>query len=327
MTPHETLPRFSHCPVLVVGDLMLDEFIWGHVNRISPEAPVPVVEVQKRTFVVGGAANAAANIASLGGRPILAGLIGEDASSETVLELLKERAVDCAGVVRNGDRPTTTKSRVLAHGQQVVRFDHEKLGPISEAIEHALLKQIDAVLGGVRACVLSDYGKGVVTERFAAALITRCQSVNVPVVVDPKGTDYRKYRGATVVKPNLLEAGKVLNRELKDVEAVRAAGRDLMDDLGTAILITQGAAGMSLFERGRPMVHIPAQAREVFDVTGAGDTVAGTMAMMLASGVNLETSCRFASAAAAVVVGKAGTATLTWDELHAVVGYPARQAA
>ena len=327
MTPHETLPRFSHCPVLVVGDLMLDEFIWGSVNRISPEAPVPVVEVQKRTFVVGGAANAAANIASLGGRPILAGLIGHDASSETVLELLNERTVDCAGVVRNADRPTTTKSRVLAHGQQVVRFDHETLGPISEAIERALLKQIDAVLGGVRACVLSDYGKGVVTERFAAALITRCQSANVPVVVDPKGTDYRKYRGATVVKPNLLEAGKVLNRELKDVEAVRTAGRDLMDDLGTAILITQGAAGMSLFERGRPMVHIPAQAREVFDVTGAGDTVAGTMALMLASGANLETSCRFASSAAAVVVGKAGTATLTWDELHAVVGYPARQAA
>jgi len=329
MNPADVLPQFRNCPVLVAGDLMLDEFLWGGVTRISPEAPVPVVEVRRRTAVAGGAGNTAANIAALGGRPFLAGLVGDDAAGRTVSDLLRDRGVDVGPVVRDRQRPTTTKTRVVAHSQQVVRIDQEAPGPVEPDLEDALLARIGQVLPVVRGCVVSDYGKGVVTPRFAGELIARCRAAGIPVVVDPKGVDYRKYRGATLVKPNQFEAGKVLNRDLRDPDAVHRAGRDLLDLLGdgTAVLVTQGAAGMTLFERGRPPVHVPAQAREVYDVTGAGDTVAGTIALALAGGAPLEAACRLASAAAAVVVGKVGTATLSLDELHAAAGYPIRAAA
>jgi D-beta-D-heptose 7-phosphate kinase/D-beta-D-heptose 1-phosphate adenosyltransferase len=325
----DLLTRFRGCPVLVAGDLMLDEFVWGGVTRISPEAPVPVVEVKRRTFVAGGAGNTAANIAALGGRPVLAGLVGDDPAGDTIGDLLGGSGVDVGPVVRDRHRPTTTKTRVIAHSQQVVRIDQESPGAIEPELEDALLARVAAVLPAVRGCVISDYGKGVVTPRFAGELIARCRESGVPVVVDPKGTDYRKYAGATVVKPNQHEAGKVLNRELRDADAVRHAGRELLDLLGpgTSVLITQGSAGMTLFERGRPAVHVPAQAREVYDVTGAGDTVAGTLALALAGGAGLESACRLASAAAAVVVGKVGTATLSLEELHAAVGFGHRTAA
>lgn len=321
--------RFRGRPVLVVGDLMLDEFVRGSVTRISPEAPVPVVEVQGRSFVAGGAANTAANVAALGGVPFLAGLVGDDTAGETVCQLLREKGVDVGPVVRDRHRPTTTKTRVLAGTHQIVRIDHERPGAIGEDLEDAILARAGQVLPVAGACVVSDYGKGVVTPRLAGELIRRCRAAGVPVVVDPKGTDYRKYAGATVVKPNQLEAGKVLNRDLRDREGVAAAGRELLDLLGpgSAVLVTQGANGMTLFERGRPAVHVPALAREVFDVTGAGDTVAGTMALTLAVGGSLESACRLASAAAAVVVGKLGTATLTVDELRTAAGGGAERAA
>jgi D-glycero-beta-D-manno-heptose-7-phosphate kinase len=279
VTLADVLPRLRGCPVLVVGDLMLDEFVWGSVTRISPEAPVPVVEVRTRTFEAGGAANTAANIAALGGVPFLAGLVGDDAAGERVCEILRAKAVDVGPVVRDRLRPTTTKTRVIAHSQQMLRVDHEKPGPLTVELEESLLAHIATVLPVVRGCVVSDYGKGVITESFVGELIARCRASGIPVVVDPKGVEYAKYRGATVVKPNQLEAGNVLNRDLRDADAVQKAGRELVELLSTAILITQGSAGMSMFEKGRATVHIPAQAREVYDVTGAGDTVAGTLTM------------------------------------------------
>jgi len=314
---NDVLARFRDCPVLVVGDLMLDEFIWGHVSRISPEAPVPVVEVHRRSSVLGGAANTAANIGGLGGRPLLAGVVGDDMDGARVVELLKVQNVETGPIVRDPSRPTTTKTRVIAGTQQVVRIDHERPGSIAGTVEAELLARIDAVLPSVRACVVSDYGKGVVTASFVGELIDRCRKANVPTVIDPKGRDYAKYRGATVVKPNQLEAGQVLNRSLKTEAEVDAAGVDLMEFLGpdSAVLITRGPHGMSLFERGKPAVHVPAQAREVYDVTGAGDTVAGTMALTLAVGGNLEDACRLASLAAAIVVGKVGTAVCSFEEL------------
>lgn len=328
----ELISRFRGAPVLVVGDLMLDEFVWGTVSRISPEAPVPVVEVQRRTFVVGGAANAAANVAALGGRAILAGVVGEDTGGERTRALLGSLGIESGPVVADPTRPTTTKTRIHAHSQQVVRMDHEDNRPVATEVEKALLTRIAAALSVARGCVLSDYAKGVVTPRFAQSLIGLCRDAGVPVVVDPKGVDYAKYAGATVVKPNLLEAGKVLNRDLRDQPAVERAGGDLLDHLSAtaAILITQGSNGMTLFERGRNAVHVPAKAREVFDVTGAGDTVAATMTLALAAGADLVVACRLASAAAAVVVGKAGTATVTPAELTAVLSVdtpPRRQAA
>ncbi len=317
MTSSDVLARFRDCPILIVGDLMLDEFVWGHVSRISPEAPVPVVEVNRRTWIPGGAANTAANIGGLGGKAILAGVVGDDADGTRICELLAVQGVDTGPVVRDAARPTTTKTRVIAGTQQVVRIDHERPGPIAAAVEAELLARIDELLPHVRACVVSDYGKGVVTPSFVGQLIDRTRRANVPTVIDPKGTDYAKYRGATVVKPNQLEAGQVLNRPLKTDADVDAAGLDLMDLLGpdSAVLITRGPHGMSLFERGQPAVHVPAQAREVYDVTGAGDTVAGTMALTLGVGGPLETACRLASLAAAIVVGKVGTAVCSFEEL------------
>ena len=317
----ELVELFPGCPVLVVGDLMLDEFIFGQVSRISPEAPVPVVEVQRRSYVPGGAANAAANVAALGAKPALAGLVGTDANAEQVRGLLRAMGVEVGPVVGDAGRPTTTKTRILAGTQQVVRIDQEKPTPMSAEVEAALLAGVRAALPAARACVLSDYGKGVVTPTFAARLIAMANAAGVPTVVDPKGVDYAKYRGATVVKPNQLEAGKVLNRDLRTSADVDAAGRDLLTLLGptTAILITRGPQGMSLFAPGGATVHVPTLAREVYDVTGAGDTVAGTMAVTLAVGGDLEAACQLATAAAAVVVGKVGTATCSYDELRAAV--------
>jgi D-beta-D-heptose 7-phosphate kinase/D-beta-D-heptose 1-phosphate adenosyltransferase len=325
----EQITRFRGAPVLVVGDLMLDEFVWGTVTRISPEAPVPVVEVRRRSFVAGGAANAAANVAALGGNAILAGVVGADAAGDTARDLVTRAGIDTSAVVADPSRPTTTKTRIHAHSQQVVRIDHEESRSITVDVEDALLAQIDEALGTVRGCILSDYAKGVVTPRFAQALIARCRSAGVPVVVDPKGTEYAKYAGAAVVKPNLLEAGRVLNRELRDRSAVEWAGAELLGHLPEtgAILITQGADGMTLFERARPAVHVPALAREVFDVTGAGDTVAATVAVALAAGGDLANACRLAAAAAAVAVGKAGTATVSPAELAALLTTPPRRQA
>ncbi len=315
----ELVELFPGCPVLVVGDVMLDEFIFGQVSRISPEAPVPVVEVQRRSYVPGGAANTAANVAALGATPSLAGLVGTDANAGHVRELLRTLGVNVAHVVADPARPTTTKTRILAGTQQVVRIDQERPSPMSGAVEAALLDAVRRALPSARACVLSDYGKGVVTPTFAAAVIALANAAGVPTVVDPKGVDYAKYRGATVVKPNQLEAGKVLNRELRTSEEVDAAGRDLLTLLGpaTTILITRGPQGMSLFTPGGDAFHVPTSAREVYDVTGAGDTVAGTMAVTLAVGGGLEAACQLATAAAAVVVGKVGTATCSLAELRA----------
>lgn len=316
---HELLNRFPGCPVLVVGDLMLDEFIWGQVSRISPEAPVPVVEVRRRTHAVGGAANAAANAAALGGRVLLAGVVGADAEGRRVTDSLAGQGIDTAGVVTDDSRPTTTKTRVVAHSQQMVRIDHEQSGPIGEVVAESLLAAVREALATVRVCVVSDYGKGVITPAVMGQVIPEARRAGVPVIVDPKGTDYAKYAGATVVKPNQMEAGKVLNRDLRTDDDVDRAGEDLRAILGadSAILITRGAHGMSLFEQGRAPVHVPTQAREVYDVTGAGDTVAGAMAMVLAAGGSLEDACRLASLAAAVVVAKLGTATCSLEELRA----------
>ena len=315
---NDLLARFRDCPVLVVGDLMLDEYLWGHVNRISPEAPVPVVEVQRRSFTVGGAANTAANVAGLGGSAIIAGIVGDDAEGTRIRDLLAGLGIDTSAIVVDPTRPTTTKTRVIAHSQQMVRIDHEQPGALDDAVEADLLARLEAQLPGVRAAVVSDYGKGVISPNLCERFIALARAAGVPVIVDPKGTDYRKYRGATVVKPNQLETGKVLNRDLRTTAEVEHAGRELLEFLGagSSVLVTRGAHGMTLLQADRPAVHVPAQAREVYDVTGAGDTVAGTLALTLAVGGSLESACQLASLAAAVVVGKVGTATCGLAELE-----------
>jgi D-glycero-beta-D-manno-heptose-7-phosphate kinase len=314
----ELLAAFPGRQVLVLGDIMLDEYIWGEVRRISPEAPVPVVEVRQRSFVPGGAANTATNVAALGGRPILVGVVGQDQGAASLRELVSRDGTDPEGLCVDPTRSTTTKSRIIAQNQQVVRLDVEERCAISPALEDTLLAAVERHLPRAEACIISDYGKGVVTPRVSGELIRLARGAGCPVVVDPKGADYTKYRGATVVKPNLYEAEHSAKVEITGETSLREAAARLIELLGgSALLVTRGADGMSLFRPGAPPLHMPAVVRNVFDVTGAGDTVAGTLAMGLAARGSLELAVQLANRAASIVVGKIGTATVACDELRA----------
>jgi len=312
----DALPDFAGKRILVVGDVMLDEYVWGEVRRVSPEAPVPVVEIRRRTHGPGGAANAAANVVSLGGRATLGGVVGEDRSAEQLREALCECGIKPDALVVDDGRPTTTKTRIVAHGQQLVRVDGEERMPLSLAMEDALLERAERCLRAASACILSDYDKGVVSGRLAKLLIAMARRENKPVVVDPKGMNFAKYRGATVITPNVREAERALDREMNGDGDVPELGRRLLDIVGpSAVLITRGAEGMSLFSSGAPPRYIPTVARNVFDVTGAGDTVVATLALALAAAVPLERAVQLANEAAGIVVGKVGTAAVTPGDL------------
>lgn len=312
----ELVDAISGKKVLVVGDVMLDEFVWGDTRRISPEAPVLVVEMRRRTHVPGGAGNTAANVVSLGGRAVLAGVVGADHHADWLREALTRSGVSCTGLLVDESRPTTTKSRVLAHNQQVVRVDYEERKALEATVEERLLNTIEAQLREVDACVLSDYDKGVVSSRVAESVIRMARESGKPVVVDPKGFNYAKYRGATVVKPNIPETERFLKTEIRDDVDLAGAGARLSAILeNSAILITRGPQGMSLFRHGETPVHIPSAARDVFDVTGAGDTVISCIVLALSSGATLIQAAHLANLAAGIVVGKVGTATVTPEEV------------
>jgi len=311
------LSKFAGQRVAVIGDLMLDEFVRGEVTRISPEAPVPVLEVKERVIMPGGAANAAANAACLGGRVALVGVVGDDTFGKTARELVEQAKIDGDGLVRDASRPTTLKTRIVARNQQVVRIDHELRTPLGPEVSTALRLAAEAAVQAADVCIVSDYGKGVVTAELFAAIVQASRSERKPIIVDPKRRDFSVYRGATVITPNVgeleLASGKSCGSTAEAVEAAMGLV-PLLD--GGAVLVTRGALGMSLVEPGRPPLHVPARARSVFDVTGAGDTVVGTLALALASQIPLEQAIQLASAAAAVVVSKTGTATVTVDELR-----------
>jgi D-beta-D-heptose 7-phosphate kinase/D-beta-D-heptose 1-phosphate adenosyltransferase len=316
----DLLARFPGRGVLVVGDVMLDEYIWGDVRRISQEAPVPVVEVRRREFRPGGAANTAANVAALGGRPVLVSVVGQDQVAATLREVLARGGTDAGGLVADPARATTTKSRIMAHSQQVARLDVEERAALAQSVEDAVIAAFEKHLVRAEACIISDYAKGVVTPRLAREVVRLARRAGRPVVVDPKGADYTKYRGATVVKPNLHEAERSAKVEISGEATLREAAGRLIELLeGSAVLITRGAEGMSLFRPGAPPWHVPAVVRNVFDVTGAGDTVTGTLAMGLAARGPLEQAIELANQAASIAVGKVGTATVTCDELRAVL--------
>ena len=302
--------------VLIVGDVMLDEYIWGGVTRISPEAPVPVVAFDHSTTLPGGAANVAANVASLGGRPLLGGAVGDDPRAAQLSAALREHGVGDEGLVVEATRPTTSKTRIVAQEQQIVRLDSEVRDDLPLEVEDELLKWTEAHIAEAGACVLSDYGKGVVSSRLARRVIELARERDQPVIVDPKGRRYEKYRNATLFTPNLHEAYELIGIEVASDGAMGSLGNELLDLLGdSALLVTRGAGGMSLFERGASPVHIAAAARSVYDVTGAGDTVVGSLALALAAGATLEQSARFANLAAGVAVSKFGTALVTPEEL------------
>jgi len=303
--------------VVVLGDLMLDTYVWADVSRISPEAPVPVLEVVRRTYQPGGAANAAAGIAALGGLVGVGGVVGADAAAETLRGALASSGVSGDGVMLADERPTTTKTRFIATNQQVVRVDEEGREPLREKTESELLEWARRELSHAHAALVSDYGKGTVTSGVSAAFIAAARQAGIPVVVDPKGPDFAKYAGATVVTPNVREAREASRIRVQDDAALDEVAADLRGLLdGAALLVTRGAAGMRLYREGHPPEDIPAFAREVYDVTGAGDTVTATLAAALGRGVELADAVRLAAAAAAVAVGHIGAARVTPDELR-----------
>jgi rfaE bifunctional protein kinase chain/domain len=302
--------------VLVLGDVMLDEFLWGRVARISPEAPVPVVEVSRHSFHVGGAGNVAGNVRSLGGEATVVGLIGRDVAGDRVREALRSAGVEEALTLADGGRPTTVKTRIIAHHQQVVRADREVSDDATAELQDALFERVREALPGCHALVLSDYQKGVLTAGLMKRVLPVARRRGLPILVDPKVRHFPLYRGVTLLKPNLKALEEASGRPLRAQRDLVTGGDALLRRLRCqALLVTRGEEGMTLFRAaGRPL-HIPTAAREVFDVTGAGDTVMATLALALCAGAALPEAAMLANHAAGVVVGKLGTATVTSEEV------------
>jgi len=310
------IKKFRNGKILVVGDLILDQYIWGQVNRISPEAPVPVVTVSSESLQLGGAANVANNIRSLGGRVDLCGVVGADEGSRRFLKVLEEQGIGRDGVLTAQDRPTTRKTRVVAHNQQLVRYDTEKADAISGVLEARISRYVAACIRSASALVVSDYAKGVVTPRVMADLTELADRHGIPVIVDPKVAHIGRYKGVTVITPNHLEAAQAAGLHGDDEATLLDAGRQLHQRLGCrAVLITRGERGMSLVEGGGKVTHIPTVARQVFDVTGAGDTVVATLALALSAGATMRQAAVLANHAAGIVVGMVGTGTVTAAQL------------
>ncbi|MEW6324731.1 MAG: PfkB family carbohydrate kinase, partial [Nitrospirota bacterium] len=267
--------RFPSARIVVVGDLMLDHYIWGQVTRVSPEAPVPVVEVREESHRLGGAANVAHNVTALDGAAVLCGAIGDDEAGRNLRSLLEKSGVGAGSLIVEADRPTTVKTRVLAHQQQIVRVDRETTRPLApNPTSQRLFGCVEQALSGAHCLVISDYAKGVLSEGFLKDVIQLARRFRVPVVADPKVNHFDAMKGATVATPNHLEARQIAAGRVKSADDIMEVGRHLLDRLdGEAVLITLGERGMALFQREQPPVEIPTVARQVFDVTGAGDTV------------------------------------------------------
>lgn len=308
--------RFRSLSILIVGDVMLDEYISGSVSRISPEAPVPVLDVQGRRHVLGGAANVAANVASLGGNATLVGLAGSDSAGDILRGLLSRSGIRTDGLIDSGERCTICKTRIVAGQQQIVRIDHEVKTAVSAGLLQAAIDTAKNLLDSKDVVVLSDYAKGLLTDALCAAVIEEAKARGVPVIVDPKSRDFRRYRGCTVITPNLSEASHASGITIDSEETLDLAGAQLLRQLpGTNILITRGADGMTLFHGRDASITVPTVARQVYDVVGAGDTVIATLAACVGAGIPLPQAMRLANIAAGIVVGKPGTATTTVDEI------------
>ena len=309
--------RFKGQTVTVIGDVMLDVYLRGQVARISPEAPIPVVELTEADRrVPGGAANVACNIAALGGRAILVGAIGKDAAGRELVRELRARGVDPSGLVQVPGRPTTEKIRIIAHTQQVVRVDREVKAPLPPASQRLVLRQVKRALGKSGAVLFEDYNKGVLTPEIIRGSLRVARRLKILSTVDPKFQNFFEYRGATVVKPNWKEAIEALGVEAAGRSEVEFIGPRLVERLNCkAVMVTRGEKGIALFEKGRAIRTIPTMAREVFDVSGAGDTVIATLTLALAAGAGLLESTVLANYAAGIEVGKLGVATVSSQEL------------
>ena len=309
--------RIGHAKVMILGDIMLDEYLFGSVRRISPEAPVPVVEVTSDRILLGGAANVAANIRALGDEPVLVGTVGKDEAAAKLDRLLGQRGISSDFCVTDNSRQTTIKTRIMAHSQQVVRADREDCHELDPDIERNVFERFVSIADEIDAVIISDYGKGVVTPSLLEKVIEICENKNIFVGVDPNESRFSNYRRVSLITPNHHEAGFAYGKRIISVADINEVGYGLLKQLqARSILITRGGDGMSLFEDGGNVTHIPTFARKVFDVTGAGDTVIALFASAIAAGADLVEAAVVANAGAGLTVGEVGTATVTRAQLR-----------
>lgn len=310
--------KFKDKKILILGDVMLDKYIWGDVSRISPEAPVQIVNVVKESYSPGGAANVANNIAALSAKSFMVGVVGKDTTKNELIEELKKRNIDVNGLIEDENKRTIRKVRVFGRNQQLLRFDYEKKGYVDSKTEANILEFISKKIDDIDAVIVSDYAKGTITKNLMEKLIALCKEKNKIIVVDPKPKHKHFYKNATLITPNHKEAHEMTDlaeEEPWDID-IEGMGKKLLEELNSTILITKGEKGMSLFEKGGKTTSIPTFAKEVYDIVGAGDTSAATLTLALASGASFEEAAIIANHAAGITVGKIGTSTVSIEELR-----------
>ncbi len=314
MTPD--ISKFKKLKVLVVGDLMIDEYVWGSVDRISPEAPVPVVSVKNTSFTLGGAGNVVNNLVSMGAQVSVVGTAGTGETGKMLLKKLKESKVETKGIIEESYRPTTRKTRIIASNQQMLRIDNEKTKEINSTSFDKLKLILSECIPSVDLIIISDYAKGLITKDIVESVVKSAKKHKILTIVDPKGLDFSKYKNVSILTPNQKEAALATNTEIDSIDDLIRAGKKLLDQISLErLLITCGKDGMVLFEPGKDSYIIESKARQVFDVSGAGDTVISILGLSLASGATFKQSAFAANCAAGIVVGKVGTATLSIEEL------------
>ena len=328
MSLQTVLDQLEGRHVLIIGDVILDGYIWGDVNRISPEAPVPVLEIASETTRTGGGANVAQNIVNLGGRVDLIGVVGNDSNGKKLIRMLEQLGIDATGICIDPDRPTSTKTRVIARTsstststhQQLVRLDRESKAPVRSTIHEQLMENALSRIPHVDAIVFEDYDKGGVSSRLIESVLHTARQYGKPVIVDPKVENFWNYKGVTSITPNHKEAGLAVNQRISDEESLVSVGEEILDRLNLeGLLITRGEQGMSLFRRRHDgdlrVDHIPTQAQEVFDDTGAGDTVVAVYALALAAQADMLDAARLSNLAGGIVCGEVGCVAVNRDQL------------
>lgn len=309
------LDNFKDKKILVIGDIMLDKYIWGEVSRISPEAPVQVVNVLKETYAPGGASNVASNASALNAKVFIVGIAGNDSAKNILFEELRKRGINTNGILMDKEKPTTQKIRIMGRNQQLLRVDYENKKHIHSYIENSMVDFLEDNIKGMDAVVISDYAKGVITQEISNIIVQLARNYNKAIIVDPKPEHRDFYSNVTLITPNNAEASEMMGIEDGSDDAILDIGSKLLNYLNTNVLITRGEKGMSLFEKDGSITHIQAKAKEVYSIIGAGDTVVATAALAVASGANLKESSILANIAAGIKVGKIGTASVSIEEI------------